>query len=188
MTTYKDSPAPSSSKNVELIYGLINGGLAVVFTVVLYLGGAKMFVSPIAYCGVVLPIVVCIIGGLQIRKQQGGAIEFSQALKATFLILVVGSLIATIFQFILFNYIDVPFRQALAQETAQKAEAMMRRFGASDSDIEKAVDKTLDQNNYTIGKLLLGFVFGCIFWFIVALIVSAIIKKKPSPFENSFNQ
>ena len=177
----------SSSKNLGVLYGLINGGVAIAFTVMLYLGGAKMFVNPIAYCGFILPIVVCVIGGTQIRKQQG-YLEFAQALKVTFLILVIGSLIATIFQFILFNYIDVPFRQALAQETAQKAEQMMRRFGASESDIEKAVEKTLDQNNYTIGKLLLGFVFGCIFWFIVALIVSAIIKRKRSPIENSFNQ
>jgi amino acid transporter len=177
----------SSSKNLGVLYGLINAGVAIVFTVILYLGGAKMFVSPVAYCGMILPIVVCVLGGLQLRKQQG-YLEFAQALKTTFLILVIGSLIATIFQFVLFNYIDVPFRQALAQETAQKAEQMMRRFGAPESEIEKAVEKTLDQNNYTIGRLLLGFVFGCIFWFIVALIVSAIIKRKPSPFENSFNQ
>jgi amino acid transporter len=177
----------SSPKNLGVLYGLINAGVAIVFTVILYLGGAKMFVSPVAYCGMILPIVVCVLGGLQLRKQQGH-LEFAQALKTTFLILVIGSLIATLFQFVLFNYIDVPFRQALAQETAQKAEQMMRRFGAPESEIEKAVEKTLDQNNYTIGRLLLGFVFGCIFWFIVALIVSAIIKRKPSPFENSFNQ
>ena len=177
----------SCSNNLGVLYGLINAGVAIVFTVILYLGGAKMFVSPVAYCGMILPIVVCVLGGLQLRKQQG-YLEFAQALKTTFLILVIGSLIATIFQFVLFNYIDVPFRQALAQETAQKAEQMMRRFGAPESEIEKAVEKTLDQNNYTIGRLLLGFVFGCIFWFIIALIVSAIIKRKPSPFENSFNQ
>jgi hypothetical protein len=177
----------SSSKNLGVLYGLINGGVAIVFTVILYLGGAKMFVSPIAYCGIILPIIVCVIGGLQIRKQQG-YLEFAQALKVTFLILVIGSLIATIFQFILFNYIDVPFRQALAQETAQKAEQMMRKFGASDAQIEEAVEKTLNKNNYTIGNLLLGFVFSCIGSFIVALIVSAIIKRKRSPFDNSFNQ
>lgn len=182
--TIESSP---TTKNLGLLYGLINGGVAIAFTVILYLGGASMFVSPIAYLGMVLPIVVCVLGGIHLRKQQG-YLEFAQALKVTFLILVIGSLIATIFQFVLFNYIDVPFRQALAQETAQKAEQWMRKFGAPESEIEKAVDKTMDQNNYTIGRLLMGFVFGCIFWFIVALIVSAIIKRKRSPFDNSFNQ
>jgi hypothetical protein len=178
----------TSPKNLGVLYGLINAGVAIVFTVILYLGGAKSFVSPIAYVGMVLPIVVCVIGGLQIRKQQGGYLEFSEALKNTFLILVMGSLIATLFQFILFNYIDVSFRQALAQVTAEQAEKLMRRLGAPESQIDEAVEKTLNQNNYTIGRLLLGFVFGCIWWFIVALIVSAIIKRKRPPFENTFNQ
>jgi hypothetical protein len=178
----------SSSKNLGVLYGLINAGVAIVFTVILYLGGAKMFVSPVAYIGVVLPIVVCVIGGLQIKKQRGGYLEFSEALKATFLILVIGSLIATLFQFILFNYIDVSFREAMAQVTAEQAEKLMRRFGAPEDDIDKAVEETLNKNNYTIGRLLLGFVFGCIWWFIVALIVSAIIKRKRPQFENTFNQ
>ena len=178
----------TSPKNLGVLYGLINAGVAIVFTVILYLGGAKTFVNPIAYVGVALPIVVCVLGGLQIRKQQGGYLEFSEALKNTFLILVIGSLIATLFQFILFNYIDVSFRQALAQVTAEQAEKLMRRLGAPESQIDEAVEKTLNQNNYTIGRLLLGFVVGCIWWFIVALIVSAIIKRKRPPFENTFNQ
>lgn len=178
----------SSPKNLGVLYGLINAGVAIVFTVILYLGGAEMFVSPVAYIGMVLPIAVCIIGGIQIRKQHGGYLEFSEALKATFLILVLGSLIATVFQYILFNYIDVSFREALAQVTAEQAEKLMRRFGAPEEKIDEAVEETLSKNNYTIGRLLMGFVFGCIWWFIVALIVSAIIKRKRPPFENTFNQ
>lgn len=176
-----------SAKNPAVLYGLINGGVSILFTVILYLGGAQTFVSPIAYLGFALPVVVCVIGGLQIRKQRG-YLEFSEALKATFLIMVIGSLIATIFQFILFNYIDVSFREALAQVTAEQAEKLMRRFGASEDQIEKTVEESLNQNNYTVGRLMFGFVFYCIFWFVVALIVSAIIKKKRPPFENSFNQ
>ena len=178
----------SSRKNLGVLYGLINAGAAILFTVILYLIGPDAFVSPVAYVGMVIPIVVCVIGALQIRKQQGGYLEFSEALKATFLILIIGSFIATIFQYILFNYIDVPFREALAQVTAEQAEKLMRRFGASEDDIDKAVETTLNKNNYTIGKLLMGFVFGCIWWFIVALIVSAIIKRKRPAFENTFNQ
>ena len=178
----------SSPKNLGVLYGLINGGVAIVFTVILYLGGANTFVSPVAYVGMALPIVVCVIGGLQIRKQRGGSLEYGEALKVTFLILIIGSLIATVFQYILFNYIDVSFREALAQVTAEQAEKLMRRFGASEDKIDKAVEDTLNKNNYTIGRLLLGFVFGCIWWFIVALIVSAFIKRKRPPFENTFNQ
>lgn len=177
-----------SGKNTAVLYGLINGGVSILFTVLLYLGGVETFVSPVAYLGLALPVVVCVIGALLIKKQQGGSLEFKDALKATFLILVIGSLIVTIFQFVLFNYIDVPFREALAQVTAQKAEQLMHKFGMPQDQIDKAVEETLNRNNYTVGRLMLGFVFSCIGSFIVALIVSAIIKRKRAPFENSFNQ
>lgn len=177
-----------SGNNTAVLYGLISGGVSILFTVLLYLGGANTFVSPIAYLGIALPIVVCVLGALHVKKQRGGVLEFRDALKATFLILVIGSLIATIFQFVLFNYIDVPFREALAQITAQKTEQIMRRFGMPEDQIDKAVEETLSSNNYTIGRLMQGFVFSCIGSFIVALIISAIIKSKRPPFENSFNQ
>lgn len=175
-------------KNIGLIYGLLNGGVAVAFTVILYLAGVQSFLSPVAYLGFVFPIVICVLGGIQQRKQQGGFLEFSQALKVTFLILVIGSLIATLFQYVLFNYIDVPFRQALMQESAAKAERMMEKFGMPQEQIDKAMEEMLNGNSYTLGRLFLGFAFGCIWWFIVALIVSAIIKRKRPPFENTFNQ
>lgn len=175
-----------SGINTAVLYGLINGGVSVLFTVILYLGGANTFVSPVAYLGVALPIVVCVIGALHIKKQHGGYLDFKDALKATFLILVIGSLIATVFQFVLFNYIDVSFREALAQVTAEKVEYMMRKFGMPEDQIDKAVDETLSKNNYTIGRLMLGFLSSCIVSFIVALIISAIIKRKQPPFENSF--
>jgi hypothetical protein len=178
----------SSKKNIGVLYGLLNAGAAIVFTVILYLGGAKMFVSPIAYVGVALPIVFCVLGALQQKKQQGGYLEFGEGIKVTFQILVIGSLIATLFQFALFNYIDVPFRQALAQESAGKAEQWMQKMGMPQEKIDEAVDDILNGNSYTLGKLFLGFAFGCIWWFIVALIVSAIVKKKRPPFENSFKQ
>jgi hypothetical protein len=82
----------------------------------------------------------------------------------------------------------VSFRQALAQESATKTEELMRKFGAPEEKIDQAVEETLNGNNYTIGRLFLAFALGSIFWFIVALIVSAIIKRKRPPFENSFNQ
>jgi len=178
----------SSKKNIGVLYGLLNAGVAILFTVALYLGGVKAFMGPVAYLGWCFPIIICVLGGLQLRKQQGGYLEFSEALKVTFQILVIGSIIYTLFQYVLFNYIDVAFRQALMQEAAAKAERWMEKLGMPQEQIDKAVEDMLNGNSYTIGKLFLGFAFGCIGWFVVSLIVSAIIKRKRPPFENSFNQ
>lgn len=178
----------TSQKNIGPLYGLINGGVVIVYTVLLYLGGIKAYLSPLSWLAIVIPIVICVLGGLQQRKLQGGYLEFAEALKVTFMILVLGSLLSTIFDYILFNYIDVPFRQALMQEAADKAEKMMEKFGMPQEQIDKAMDELLNGNNYTMGKLFLGFAFRCIGLFVVALIVSLIIRRKRPPFDNSFNQ
>jgi hypothetical protein len=178
----------TSQKNTGLLFGFINGGVSIVITVLLYLGGVKTFMGPLSWIGLIVPIVLCVLGGLQQKKLQGGYLEFAEALKTTFMILVLGALLSTLFDYILFNYIDIPFRQALMQETAEKAEQMMEKLGMPQSQIDKATEQMLNGNNYGIGNLLLSFAFRCIGWFVIALIVSAIIKRKRPPFDNSFNQ
>jgi hypothetical protein len=179
----------SSGKNISLLYGLLYGGASILFTVILYLGGAARFMSPLSYLGPVITIGFTVLTAYQQKKQQGGYLEFGEALKTTFLMLVTGSLLALVFEYILFNYIDVPFAQALAQATAEKlGEAMEKTKIMSQEKIDEAVEQMLNTNNYTIGKMVLGFAVRCIGLFILALIVSAIMKKKRPVFENTINQ
>lgn len=171
-----------------LLYGLINAGVSIIFTVILYLSGINAFISPVAYLSMIFPIAICVLGGLHRRRAQGGFLEFSEALKTTFAILVIGSAISTLFDYVLLNFVDPGFRDALTQAAAEKVEEMMGNFNVPQTEIDKAVEKTLSGESYKPGQLLLGFALRCIGLFLVALIVSAIIKKKRPPFENSFNQ
>lgn len=175
-------------ENMGLLFGIIGGMASIIFSLILYLGGVEWFVSPIAYLGFAIPIVFGVLAGIRAKKQHGGYLEYGQALKTVFLALIIMSVISTLFSYILFNFIDVPFREALAQRTAQVAAKMMERFGASQEDIDKAMANSMNQNNYSIGKMALGLAFSCIFWFIVSAIIAAIIKKKRPPFENALNQ
>ena len=175
--------------NIGLVYGLICGGISIVFTLLLYMGGVKWFVHPIAWTGLALPIVVAVLGGLAQKKANGGFLTFAEGLKTTFTVFVIGSLVATVFQYVLFNIIDVPFREALAQETAEMTAKMMEKFGASQENIDKATTEAMNGNNYSIAKMALSFAFGCILWFLFSLIIAAIIKKKKPEFDNTqFNR
>src|SRR5690606_22063747 len=105
-------------------------------------------------------------------------------------VFVVETLLQTLFTYLLFNFIDTDFAAALNQISMEKAEEIMRKFGVPEADIEKALEQSRNQNNYSLGKMLLGFFIYCIFSFIFALIIAAIIKKKQPEFDNldnSFN-
>jgi hypothetical protein len=179
----------SSGKNASLLYGLIFGGVSILYTVLLYLGGVDRFMGPLRYLAFVFPVVFAVLAALQQKKQQGGYLEFSEALKTTFTVLVVGTFFSVAFEYVLYNYIDVPFGQALTQRAAEILRKAMEKYKMMSQDkIDETVDKMLNENNYTIGKMVMGFALKCILMFILALIVSAIVKKKRTPFENTFNQ
>jgi len=185
---YKDIPAGQpSGKSASVLYGLIYGAASIAFTVFLYLGGVKAFMSPVARLGIVIPIAFAVLTAWQQKKIQGGYLEFSDGLKTIFKALVIGLTLSMVFEYILFNYIDVSFTQALMQATSQEMEKSLQGQ-MSQEKIDEAVEKigTIDQHSFKIQALT--FAIRCILHFVLALIVSAIMKKKRPMFENSFNQ
>jgi hypothetical protein len=59
----------------------------------------------------------------------------------------------------------------------------MVRFNVPESQIEKAMDDMAELNIYSLGSLMKSFAYSCILFFIEALIVAAIIKKKKPELE-----
>lgn len=175
------------SSNIGLVYGLLAGLSLIVFLLIMYLTGIDSFLSPAAWLGYVIIITFAVLAGLKQRKENGGFLEFSQALKVTFSVFAIGFLLQTIFSYILLNFIDVSFREALTQRTMEKTEEMLRKFGASEDTIEQTIASANSTNSYSIGNQLLGYGIMCIVFFIIALIISAIIKRNRPAFDNSFN-
>ena len=146
------------------------------------MAGANWFVHPIAYTAYLPYIIIAVLAGVAQKKANGGYLEFGEALKTVFTVFVVGSLIGTTFMYVLLNFVDEPFRQALAQETSIRTAEMMKNFGASQQQIDKAAADALNGNNYNAKSMAMAFVFFCIIWFIFSLIIAAIIKKKKPEF------
>ena len=168
--------------NIGVTYGLISGLASVVFTLMLYLAGAKWFTNPVAYCAYIIPIIVAILAGLKQKKHEGGYLELGQALKTVYTTFVISSVISNLFNYILLNYIDVPFSQALTQQIAEKSQEWMTRFKVPQEQIDKAVEEILKSNNFSLGKQFLNTAIACIGWFIASFIIAAIIKKKKPEF------
>lgn len=173
----------AKQQNVGVLFGIISGLASILITLVLYLMGTKAFVSPLTWVlSFVVPIVFAVLAGLRQRRLQGGYIEFREALKVVFTTFVLSSVLATIFSYLLFNVIDVPFREALMQEIAESTAKFMQRMKASPEDIEKAMSDMNNADNYSIGKQTLNLAIGLIVWFIISLIIAAIVKKKKPEF------
>ena len=54
----------------------------------------------------------------------------------------------------------------------------MQNFKVPETEIDKAVDGMIQQDMFSAGSLLKSYAYACILYFIEALIIAAIIKKK----------
>ena len=173
-----------SRSNIGLNYGIIAGLVITVITLLQYLGGLDMYLSPIGYVTYLVMITMAVLAALKVRNKNEGFLEFSQALKVTFTVFAIALLIQTIFTYILLNFIDVSFKEAVSQEVLNKSEEMMKKFGATDSQIDAALESERTKDQFAFTRVLLGYALTCIVAFIFCLLISLIVKKSKPAFHN----
>mgnify|MGYP003339379752 CR=1 FL=1 len=175
----------SSLHNKETIqFGLFSGVAAVLVFIVLYILGAEYFMSPVAWISsYFLPIVFAVVAGLTVKRKNNGYLNFNEALKLSFGVFVITGLMSTIVSFFIFNYFDVAFAERMKQLTIEKAQETMMKFKIPENEIDKAIEKITEQDMFSFGSLSKSFAYACILYFIEALIISAIIKKKKPELE-----
>ncbi|NII28912.1 DUF4199 domain-containing protein [Pseudoflavitalea sp. X16] len=170
------------------LFGLIAGVVMCGFIFILYKGGLQLYMSNTARAGYVAIIAIAVIAGLREKKRNGGYLSLSEGLKVIFMVFALGSLLQTVFTHILLSYVDVPFGEASKQLSIERYVAFMKSTGASESQVEDYIKNANDPKNDTFMATLLSYCIFCIGYFVVSLIIAAIIRKKRPPFENSFNQ
>ncbi len=173
-----------STTNTGLTYGLIAGLIVCVILLLQYLGGLDMYLSPVGYIAYLVMITMAVLAALKVRRSNEGFLEFSTALKVTFTVFAIALLLQTLFNYILFNFIDVSFKEAVSQEVINKTEQMMRNFGASDSQIEEALESERNKDQYSPTRVLLGYAISCIIAFIICLLIAVIVRRNKPAFNN----
>jgi hypothetical protein len=164
--------------NPLLQYGLLSAAVGLIAYIALYLGGVKLMVSPLAFLLNLLPIVFAVLACLTVKKRNGGYLEFAQALKISFAVFVLTGITVSIFSYVLLNYIDLEFKQAMQQTSLEMSEKMMSRFGASQDQIDKALEEANKKDNFSFSSVMLGFAFSCFIYFLLSLIIALIVRKK----------
>lgn len=168
----------AKQSNPLLQYGLLSAAVGVIAYIALYLGGVKLMVSPLAFVLNLLPIVFAVLACITVKKRNGGFLEFGQALKISFGVFVITGIAVSIFSYVLLNFIDLEFKQAMQQTSLEMSEKMMKRFGASQDQIDKALDEANKKDNFSFGNVMLGFAFSCFIYFLISLIIALIVRKK----------
>ena len=108
----------------------------------------------------------------------GGTINFKEAFTAYFIYSVIGIVIANIFNYILFNFIDPAAKEQVLEIAINKAVEMMQKFDTPSEVLKEAVKSMKENDQYSLPNIIKGSAFSIIFSSIVGLIVAAIMKTK----------
>ena len=129
-------------------------------------------------------ITFIVLSVKEFKLTQEGYINLSEALFTGFFTFVIGSLISALFGYVLMNFIDTNLPIIIKDTVIENAIAMMQKFGASEADISKALERLNEQDyGVTLKRVGLNFLGSSAFGFVLSFIIAAIMKKKRPVFE-----
>lgn len=170
--------------------GSIIGGVGILFFVLLYILGIQFvgILKPILLLvvGIAINIVLLVILLKKFRASQDGLINFVNAFLFGFIALAVAALLVSIFNYIFNTFFDPEYMKNTLLAQKDWMENYMSGK-ASDEQINSQLEK-IDEQILKIGSVsqaIKGFGGNLLFGGIIALIVGAIMKRKPDIFDNS---
>jgi len=168
----------SNQRSITGIYGLTAGLALIGYTLLLYRFGVQAFLGMWAHLGTLMVFALAASAAIAQKKMNGGYLEFREALKAAYAVIVIAFAMQTLLTWALMNYIDIPFRQAVEPEVLKRHGDMLKQMGAPADQIEKTIAEERGQNQYTFKAVLRGLFITYILYFLVAVLIAVIVKKK----------
>lgn len=168
-------------KSNGIKFGLIMGILAVILTAAIYTIDISLFTS--WWLGLTLMfvyLIIFIVALVSTKKQLNGVMTFKEAFTTYFLVALVGVTISTLFNYVLFNLVDPGAKETLADLTAKATSEMMAKFGAPQSEIDKALEGMEEVDNYSPANLAKGWIISILISAVFGLLFALIFRSKPA--------
>lgn len=163
-------------------FGVISGIISIVITVIMYTIDINLFAN--SWIGIGMVCFYLILGFYVIsitKKEMGGKINFKEAFTSFFIYCVVGIVIANLFNYILFNFIDISAKEQILEITINKTVEFMEKFGTPKDVMKETIISLKENDQYSIANIIKGSAFSIVFSSIIGLIAGAIMKSKTNP-------
>jgi hypothetical protein len=166
-------------KKNGITYGVMIGIASALVTATIYAIDLNLFTAWwMGIIGIVISLTISIILLSKTKRDLNGVFPFKDAFTTYFIAAVIGILISTTFNIVLFNVIDPSAKDTLSEIMIKYTIGMMQKFGAPAASINEAVAKMKESNPYSTFELLKGSVFAMVVSAIFGLIFAAFFKSK----------
>ena len=165
-------------KRNGVTFGILIGIFSALITAAIYTIDINLFLS--LWLGIsiyVLYFVLCIVLLRKTKKELNNVFSYKEAFTTYFITVLLIIAISTLFNIILFNFIDPSAKETLKELTAKYTIEMMQKFDAPASKINEALTKLKDSNPYSTIELLKGSLYSIVFSSIIGLFMAAFFKS-----------
>lgn len=131
-------------------------------------------------------IILLLIFGFQLRKQNGGFILLAEVLKFAFLAYVIYELVYAASNYLLYSVIDKGLSSKVLAASEGQTRTFLKMLGMPQASIDDSIEQAKSSNTSGMswGQLIMGFGGGLILDFILGIGVAAIVQKKPANIDN----
>lgn len=166
-------------KKNGITYGVFIGIASALVTATIYAVDLNLFTAWwMGILGIVISLTISIILLSKTKKELNGVFTFKEAFTTYFIAAIIGVLISTLFNILLFNVIDPGAKDTLNEIMIKYTANMMQKFGTPASVINETIAKMKDNSPYSTLELLKGSVFAIIISAVFGLIFAAFFKSK----------
>jgi uncharacterized membrane protein YcgQ (UPF0703/DUF1980 family) len=162
-------------------YGILVGGIVSAYIALLYSAGMEVFANW-WYSALMYPVSIGLICyfSIQLRNKNPEApFQFKHAFVLLLSMLMLATLVSTVWNILLFNVIDKTIAKELSVRIIEETEETMEKWGAPQEAIKETLKEMRDlPEQFKPVAQLLGWLKGGLFMAIISLICASFIKRK----------
>lgn len=157
-------------------FGLIAGGLTVLYLVIFYFIGKRLMLSNGVAWGVVVIYITFMVMACRRDRELSDDYGFRRALRSAFVVYVIANAFYWLTQFLLFNVFDPSLAGIQEQLDVERAQ-WMAQYMPEDKGREMIQQVREQEFTLTVSNTLLSYSWGLIGGFFVSVVVGMVYKK-----------
>ncbi|HIF84693.1 MAG TPA: DUF4199 domain-containing protein [Flavobacteriaceae bacterium] len=160
--------------------GIILAAVSIIMTMLTYMINIELMVKWwFGILSLIINVGLLIYLGITYRNSIGGILSYGNALKYSFLVMIVSFVIGICFQILLYNVIDPDLPQVMTDLSIEESVKMMENFGAPQETIDASIPAIEEgiKNSTTVSGILKSSPLGFLFMGLVSLFTAIFIKR-----------
>jgi len=159
-------------------FGIFAGLGTVVFLFLFYWIEKELMLSPsVIWSTIVLYLIGMYMAAAEVRRDNGGYIDFRSALKAAFIVWIVANAIYHAYNYLLFNFLD---KDMLNVQKSYMHKQMEEMDGLISEDYLEVLNNNIEVLSYDLTQVIFAYVSSLIAGFLIAAFIARIVRRKPT--------